>query len=367
MRTILLTLLIVSVVSASAFAIWNPFSRMGMTGNSLVTRTVTIAELPAVVDYPIIAPVIASTVSMGGNSSPSNIFSPDGERIVIAKGGVVQILETESGKVLQTLQGPTPWIFTAAFSPDGKKIIAGGQSHATVGQYNIVQVWCADSGKELHRLEGHTAHVYSAVFSPDSEKIVTAGPINAIIWDAESGEKLHQLEVSRQGSCVAIFSPDGRKIVTTEGIVARVWDAESGQELHALPWMQSIGSSITFAAFSLDGKKIVTSGEHFIRIWDAETGKELRMLQRKPYEPGRFYGSAIEPGFGPAAFSPDGKKVLASNWDGTLRIWDAESGKELQRMARAASPFATFSPDGQKIIVPGFSHNEHSEKGWFRK
>jgi|GEM_PF-5513330 len=35
------------------------------------------------------------------------------------------------------------------------------------------------------------------------------------------------------------------------------------------------------------------------------------------------------------AFSPDGKKVITGTWGGTVRIWDAGSGKELQRFVHA--------------------------------
>ena len=61
-----------------------------------------------------------------------------------------------------------------------------------------------------------------------------------------------------------------------------------------------------------------------------------------------------------AAFSPDGKKIVtisrgdtSASSSGSGRIWDADSGKELQKLEGDARQLAAvgFSPDGTKIIT----------------
>src|SRR5262249_30170985 len=65
-----------------------------------------------------------------------------------------------------------------------------------------------------------------------------------------------------------------------------------------------------------DGKRVVTaSWDGTARIWDAESGREIAVLK------GHMLSSA--------AFSGDGKRVVTASWDGTTRIWDAESGTEI--------------------------------------
>ncbi|MCL2711524.1 MAG: hypothetical protein FWE95_11650, partial [Planctomycetaceae bacterium] len=48
-------------------------------------------------------------------------------------------------------------------------------------------------------------------------------------------------------------------------------------------------------------------------------------------------------------FTPDGKKVATAGHDGTVRIWDVDTGKELQKLVQGGNYGSTrvaFSPDG---------------------
>ena len=76
---------------------------------------------------------------------------------------------------------------------------------------------------------------------------------------------------------------------------------------------------ITSIAFSPDAKKIVSgSDDKTIRVWDAETGKEIiPPLKGHSY---RVYS---------VAFSRDWKQVLTKDNIGTKITWDADTGQEL--------------------------------------
>ena len=85
------------------------------------------------------------------------------------------------------------------------------------------------------------------------------------------------------------------------------------------------------------GKRVVSaSWDESIRIWDAETGKELNVLE------------GHTDGVNSASFSPDGKHIISVSADGTARIWDAETGMELRKFDGSYTS-AAFSPDGKKI------------------
>jgi hypothetical protein len=84
--------------------------------------------------------------------------------------------------------------------------------------------------RERFILLGHEDAVYSAAFSPDGKRIVTASfDQTARLWDAESGKQIgaplvgHEVEGYVHS---AAFSPDGKRIVTASfDQTARLWDA----------------------------------------------------------------------------------------------------------------------------------------------
>ncbi|KAH8822239.1 WD40-repeat-containing domain protein [Flagelloscypha sp. PMI_526] len=109
----------------------------------------------------------------------------------------------------------------------------------------------------------------------------------------------------------------------------------------------NVGASVVSIGLSGDGKRIISgSGDNAVRIWDAESGKQLRQLDGHVQEV-----TAV-------AFSPDANCVVSGSYDGTVCIWNAESGKMLQQLeghTRAVTSVA-FSFDGKLVVTA--SHDE---------
>jgi Tol biopolymer transport system component len=110
-------------------------------------------------------------------------------------------------------------------------------------------------------------------------------------------------------------------------------------------WRLVIGDEktrVTFATFSPDGARILTgSYDGTARIWDAATGKQMAVL----------WGHEDYVTF--AAFSPDGSRIVTGSSDKTARIWDAATGEEMAvlRGHEDSVTFAAFSPDGSRIVT----------------
>ena len=55
-------------------------------------------------------------------------FSPDGKHIVSgSEDKTLQLWDTETGEMLQTLEGHKDEVWAVAFSPDGKCIVSGSE------------------------------------------------------------------------------------------------------------------------------------------------------------------------------------------------------------------------------------------------
>jgi WD40 repeat protein len=53
-----------------------------------------------------------------------------------------------------------------------------------------------------------------------------------------------------------------------------------------------------------------------------------------------------------AEFSPDGQQVVTSSYDGTARVWDAATGRQLTALSHPGAVYtATFSPDGHRVLT----------------
>jgi WD40 repeat protein len=200
------------------------------------------------------------------------------------------------------------------------------------------------TAQQITVLRGHEGTVGSAAFSPDGARIVTGSADGtARIWDAATGKEVTVLRGHESGVSSAAFSLDGARIVTaSEDKTARIWDAGTGKEIMTLRGHEG---AVYSAAFSRDGARIVTASDdkfapdHTARIWDAATGKQITVLRE---------GSGNS-----AAFNPDGARIVTGSADGTARIWDAATGKEIMvlRGHEGAVYSAAFSPDGARIVT----------------
>ena len=109
---------------------------------------------------------------------------------------------------------------TLAFSPDGRRLAAGGVKQT-------VQIWNLQTGEEKS-LEGHTGDVWVTVFSPDPKGrwIASAGEDSTVkVWDSESKELTHNFRGHTGLVTSLVFSRDGRQLFSgSRDKTVKVWN-----------------------------------------------------------------------------------------------------------------------------------------------
>jgi WD40 repeat protein len=145
-------------------------------------------------------------------------------------------------------------------------------------------------------------------------------------------------------------------------VVVRIWDTATGRKLRRIADPDA-GTWVAAPRFAPDGKALAWArSDGSIRIIDPATGKELPALRCPGEKPQGFLMMNF-------AFSPDSKTLVAqSPVDNALLVWDAVTGKELRRFRLPANRFGlaaaslgliAVSPDGKLLAVGGGDHSVH--------
>ena len=202
-------------------------------------------------------------------------FTPDGRMVAAPqvehapskKGGVVAIWNVQTGNRLRTFEGAEGDLSNnLVFSLDGTKIIAGSGSGKLL-------VWDTQSGELLQNMQGPATKVNFVALSPDGARIAasyTEGHI--VVWDAASGKQSLMLDASAGGYPAGLaFSPDGSLLATStfDGHVM-IWDM-SGQSIASFEPHTELHYDYPVIAFSPDGTILAASGgKGSVALWDVK-------------------------------------------------------------------------------------------------
>lgn len=261
----------------------------------------------------------------------SLVFSPDSQSVVLTAYNLpAQMYEVATGKLVRSFQGNLGDITGAAFTPDGKMLVTGAVQSATV--------WETDTGKAVRHFASLPSSPSSVAVSPDGKLVGTAGYDDVIrLWNLATGQEVRACAGTVKHARRLTFSPDGKLLAADSGHAIRLWDVATGKEVGPSGGHYGL---VEHVAVSADGKLIasVETASYVVHIWDRFTGRELRQFRVGS----RFPIHSI-------AFAPAGR-ALAVSADRAVRLWDADSGKELRTFREErASCILGFAADGKTL------------------
>jgi WD40 repeat protein len=268
------------------------------------------------------------------------------------QNGLVLILDTSNGKEVARrsfsgmrgteetgFSSTSNYVTDMQFSPDGKRLAVSDK----LGAY----LWDLNEGNVHDLIQTHGG-VKSLAFSRDGKLLATGTLRGIALWDADTLKPQRTLD-KELGEAAVAFSRDGKLLGSAEWLNrVHLWDVASGDQLAEDHAMMGVLHDVAFAP---DDKSLAAVGEGGVKVWN------IAVLDGKPALELRntLIGHVSSVYF--VNFSPDGKLLVTSSVDGSLKVWDAATGQQLATMLFSFEVGeAAFSPDGKSLATVGASN-----------
>ncbi|KAG0652753.1 U5 small nuclear ribonucleoprotein 40 kDa [Hyphodiscus hymeniophilus] len=306
-------------------------------------------------------------------------------------GALIQAAPRTSGlnAPVMELSGHSGEVFCAKFDPNGNYIASGSMDRS-------IMLWrtygtCENYGT----LTGHKGAVLDLHWSRDSRVLFSASAdMHLASWDLETGtrirrhvgheEVINSMDISKRGEEMLISGSDDGYIgiwdprtktavdfIQTEFPVTAVALAEAGNELYSggidndiKVWdmrrkavvYSMLGHTDTISSLrvSPDSQTLLSNSmDSTVRTWDirpfAPTERHIRTFDGAP--------AGMEKNLIKASWGSDGKKVAAGAGDGTVVVWNNETGKLMYKLPghKGTVNCAELSPSSDPIILSGSS------------
>jgi WD40 repeat protein len=242
--------------------------------------------------------------------------------------------------------GHTGLVTGCATSEDGHLALSCSGDRSAI-------VWDLATGRCVRVIQEGSS-LWDCCFMPGARLCLTASAFALRLWDANSGELLRTFS-GHTGPVRACNILDGGTSALTCGMggTVRVWDLSAHDNVASLGYVEGEQhkSVVKDIVIFPDGSRAVSCSygkKGQIKMWSMKTGKLLRTFEGHTSDVNEC---CIFPGLPPDDLSPRGntpqysqgssrppEMLLSGSKDGTLKVWDANTGECMLTFGNAKNP-----------------------------
>jgi WD40 repeat protein len=218
----------------------------------------------------------------------------------------VRIWNLETKSLERTLFGHSDDVEDFAFVDD--------ETGVSVSRDCRVIVWNIATGGIRRVIGEHDKDALSIAYSDGS--IYTSGDDMTLrVWDLKTGALLRIWgPFENETDTCAVDTARRRAILGCDDGVVRIFDITSGQPVCEIAAHSSGIKKI--AASPLNGDILSAAYDQKILVWDANSHQRKLELEHRPTVWERSFN-----------WSSDGRRLLAGTFDGTVLVWDSQTGR----------------------------------------